>query len=169
MSSRLSRDAWSTDPFGGEVRNGAVYGRGACDMKGGVAAMVFAAEALRELGLRLGGDLIVNTVSEEETTGAGGLVTARTVRADAAIVPEPSGLAVLTCCRGSLRDDRREWSRWPCRHRSAPPPTGRGGERGRQGGLPARSDSQAQRRVDAASRAPSSLSRECGCDRFPRR
>ena len=113
MSSRLSRDAWSTDPFGGEVRNGAVYGRGACDMKGGVAAMVFAAEALRELGLRLGGDLIVNTVSEEETTGAGGLVTARTVRADAAIVPEPSGLAVLTCCRGSLRDDRREGPRWP--------------------------------------------------------
>jgi len=82
-------------------------------MKGGVAAMVFGAEALRELGLRLGGDLIVNTVSEEETTGAGGLVTARTVRADAAIVAEPCGLAVLTCCRGSLRDDRREGPRWP--------------------------------------------------------
>lgn len=96
------RDAWTTDPFGGEVRNGAVYGRGACDMKGGVAAMVFAAEALQACGVRLAGDLIVNTVSEEETTGAGGLVTARTLRADAAIVPEPTGLAVAGCCRGSL-------------------------------------------------------------------
>ena len=96
------RAAWSSDPFGGQVRDGAVYGRGACDMKGGVAAMVFAAEALRALEVPLAGDLIVNTVSEEETTGAGGLVTARTLQADAAIVPEPTGLAVAICCRGSL-------------------------------------------------------------------
>jgi len=96
------RDAWSADPFGGELRDGAVYGRGACDMKGGVAAMTFAAEALAELGVRLRGDLIVNTVSEEETTGAGGLVSARTLSADAAIVPEPSALHVGIGCRGSL-------------------------------------------------------------------
>jgi acetylornithine deacetylase len=96
------RDAWSTDPFGGEVRDGAVYGRGSCDMKGGVAAMVFAAEALAELGVRLRGDLLVNTVTEEETTGAGGLASARTLQADAAIVPEPSGLGVWIACRGSL-------------------------------------------------------------------
>jgi acetylornithine deacetylase len=96
------RAAWSSDPFAAEVRDGAVFGRGACDMKGGVAAMVFAAEALQALEVPLAGDLIVNTVSEEETTGAGGLVTARTLQADAAIVPEPTGLAVATCCRGSL-------------------------------------------------------------------
>lgn len=96
------RDRWSADPFGGEVRDEAVYGRGACDMKGGVAAMTFAAEALTELGMTLRGDLLVNTVSEEETTGAGGLVSARTLRADAAIVPEPSALAVGIACRGSL-------------------------------------------------------------------
>ena len=96
------RDAWTTDPFGGERRDGRVFGRGACDMKGGVAAMAFAAIALARLGVRLRGDLLVNTVSEEETTGAGGLVSARTLRADAAIVPEPSALAVWVACRGSL-------------------------------------------------------------------
>ena len=96
------RDAWAVDPFAGELRDGAVHGRGACDMKGGVAAMVFAAEALRELGVELRGDLLINTVSEEETTGAGGLVSARTLSADAAIVPEPTGLTACTCCRGSL-------------------------------------------------------------------
>jgi len=96
------RDAWSADPFGGELRNGAVHGRGACDMKGGVAAMTFAAEALADLGVGLRGDLLVNTVSDEETTGAGGLVSARTLRADAAIVPEPSALSVVIACRGSL-------------------------------------------------------------------
>jgi acetylornithine deacetylase len=96
------RDAWTTDPFGGEHRDGLLFGRGSCDMKGGVAAMAFAAIALARLGVRLRGDLLVNTVSEEETTGAGGLVSARTLRADAAIVPEPSALAVWIACRGSL-------------------------------------------------------------------
>lgn len=71
-------------------------------MKGGVASMVVAAETLARLGIRLDGDLIVNTVSEEESSGAGGLAMARTLEADAAIVPEPSGLDVWVACRGSL-------------------------------------------------------------------
>ncbi|MGI8780288.1 MAG: ArgE/DapE family deacylase [Solirubrobacteraceae bacterium] len=96
------RAAWSCDPFDAVVRDGAVWGRGACDMKGGVACMVFAAEVLAGLGVRLAGDLVVNTVTEEESTGAGGLASARTLRADAAIVPEPSALAVWIACRGSL-------------------------------------------------------------------
>jgi acetylornithine deacetylase len=96
------RAAWSFDPFAAVVHKGAVWGRGACDMKGGVACMVFAAEMLAELGVRLAGDLVVNTVTEEESTGAGGLVSARTLQADAAIVPEPSALAVWIACRGSL-------------------------------------------------------------------
>lgn len=96
------RERWSSDPFVAEVRDGLVFGRGACDMKGGVAAMVFAAETLARLDIRLDGDLLVNTVTEEESTGAGGLVSARTLVADAAIVPEPSGLAVWIACRGSL-------------------------------------------------------------------
>jgi acetylornithine deacetylase len=96
------RRLWSTDPFDAVVRDGRVYGRGTCDMKGGVACMAFAAQVLAELGVPLRGDLIVNTVTEEESTGAGGLVTARTLAADAAIVPEPSGLEVWIACRGSL-------------------------------------------------------------------
>ncbi len=95
------RDTWARDPFSAVVRDGAVWGRGACDMKGGVACMVTAAEALAELGVRLSGELIVNTTTDEESTGAGGLASARTLRADAAIVPEPSGLAVWVACRGS--------------------------------------------------------------------
>jgi acetylornithine deacetylase len=54
------------------------------------------------LGAPLAGDLIVNTVSDEESTGAGGLFAARLLRADAAIVPEPTGLDVWVACRGSL-------------------------------------------------------------------
>ncbi|MET0817980.1 MAG: M20/M25/M40 family metallo-hydrolase [Solirubrobacteraceae bacterium] len=96
------REAWTTDPFGAERRDGRIRGRGGCAVKGGVAAMAFAAIALARLGVRLRGDLVVNAVSEEETTGAGGLVSARTLAADAAIVPEPSALAVWIACRGSL-------------------------------------------------------------------
>ncbi len=96
------RAEWSFGPFDAVVRDGAVWGRGACDMKGGVASMVLAAEVLAELDVELGGDLVVNTVTEEESTGAGGLVSARTLQADGAIVPEPSSLDVAVACRGSL-------------------------------------------------------------------
>jgi acetylornithine deacetylase len=98
----LPLDAWTHDPFAAVVADGAVHGRGSCDMKGGVACMVFAAEILAHMGVRLAGDLIVNTVTEEESTGAGGLASARTLKADAAVVPEPSGLDVWVACRGSL-------------------------------------------------------------------
>jgi acetylornithine deacetylase len=96
------RDGWTHDPFAGELEDGRVYGRGSCDMKGGVAAMVFAAEVLASLDVPLAGDLTVNTVTEEESTGAGGLVSARTLRPDAAIVTEPTRLEVAVACRGSL-------------------------------------------------------------------
>src|SRR5262245_42468389 len=97
------RERWTSDPFAAEVRDGNLYGRGSCDMKGGVAAMVFAAELLAELGVRLGGDLIVNTVTDEESSGAGGLAAvSHGVRADAGIVTEPTGFEVWVGCRGSL-------------------------------------------------------------------
>ena len=96
------RDAWARPPFAAEIDDGRVHGRGACDMKGGVACMVFAAGVLAESEIGLAGDLLVNTVTDEESTGAGGLVTARTLTADAAVVPEPTGLDVWVACRGSL-------------------------------------------------------------------
>jgi len=95
-------EQWAHEPFSAVVEDGVVHGRGACDMKGGVACMVFAAETLARLDIPLRGDLIVNTVTDEESTGAGGLVSARTIAADAAIVPEPSSLDVWIACRGSL-------------------------------------------------------------------
>jgi|tagenome__1003787_1003787.scaffolds.fasta_scaffold20985413_2 acetylornithine deacetylase len=94
------RDEWLHDPRVGVVADGRVHGRGACDMKGGVAAMVIAAETVAAAGL--GGDLVVATVTEEESTGAGGLALARMLEADAAIVTEPTALDVAVACRGSL-------------------------------------------------------------------
>src|SRR6476469_10596090 len=97
------RDRWTSDPNAAEVRDGNLYGRGACDMKGGVAAMPFAAIALGEAGVRLRGDLIVNTVTDEETSGAGGLAAvSHGVKADAGIVTEPTAFDVWVGCRGSL-------------------------------------------------------------------
>ncbi len=97
------RDRWTSDPNAAAVRDGNLYGRGACDMKGGVAAMTFAAIALAEAGVPLRGDLIVNTVTDEETSGAGGLAAvSHGVRADAGIVTEPTAFDVWVGCRGSL-------------------------------------------------------------------
>jgi len=97
------RERWTTDPFRAGLQDGRLYGRGACDMKGGVGCMVFAAEALAELDIGLAGDLVVCTVTEEESTGAGGLAAvAHGVRADAGIVLEPSGHKVCIACRGSV-------------------------------------------------------------------
>jgi len=94
---------WAHNPFDAVVRDGLLYGRGSCDMKGGVAAMVLAAELLAELGVPLAGDLIVNTVTDEEYCGAGAAASVTAgLRADAAIVPEPSSLQTWVACRGIL-------------------------------------------------------------------
>jgi len=96
------RERWTTDPFAAEVRDGNLYGRGSCDMKGGVACMVLAAEALSALGVRLAGDLIVATNTDEESSGAGGLaLVLHGVRADAGVVTEPTGFDVWISCRAT--------------------------------------------------------------------
>ena len=97
------RERWTSHPNRAEVRDGRLYGRGACDMKGGVAAMTFAAETLARLGTGLAGDLLVCTNTDEESSGAGAMaLTTRGIRADAGIIPEPTGFDVWVACRGSV-------------------------------------------------------------------
>jgi acetylornithine deacetylase len=95
-------DGWEHDPFDPHVVDGRIVGRGACDMKGGIAAMVVAAEVLADTGA-LRGDLVVCTNTDEESSGVGGLACARRgVTADYTIVTEPSGLEVWPACRGTV-------------------------------------------------------------------
>jgi acetylornithine deacetylase len=97
------REEWASDPFHAQVREDNLYGRGAVDMKGGIATMVFATEVLASLGLRLAGDLLVCTVTDEESTGAGGVAAVNHgVSADAAIVTESTSFDVAIACSGSL-------------------------------------------------------------------
>ena len=95
-------DAWTAPPRSARLRDGRLYGLGACDMKGGVAAMVVAVEALAAMRAETAGDLLVNTVTDEESTGAGtAAVVTRGVPVDAAVIPEPTGLDVWTGSRGA--------------------------------------------------------------------
>lgn len=96
-------EGWSTDPFGGERRDGRVYGRGTVDMKGGMAAGIGALEALRDAGVRLRGDVLFASVVDEEAGGMGTLAFVdRGYRADGAIIPEATELHVAPLCRGIL-------------------------------------------------------------------
>lgn len=84
-------EGWATPPFEPTIRDGWMYGRGAGDMKCGVAAMVFALDALSDAGLAPAGDIFVQTVTEEEATGNGALSTLlRGYRADGCLIPEPT-------------------------------------------------------------------------------
>jgi len=94
---------WHHDPFGGEVVEGRVYGRGTCDMKGGIAAMLWAVRCLQEAGIELAGDLTIETVPDEESSCMGTLSCCqRGYTADAAIIPETTDMKVLVAMRGSL-------------------------------------------------------------------
>ena len=94
---------WTSPPLSPEVRGGRLYGRGAADMKGGIASFVLAAEVLARLGVRLAGDLIVSTNTDEESSGAGGFaLVQRGIRADACMVAEPTGFDAWVSCRGTV-------------------------------------------------------------------
>ncbi|MFK7751083.1 MAG: M20 family metallopeptidase [Sedimentitalea sp.] len=84
-------DAWDRDPFGGQLDQGRIWGRGAVDMKGGVAACISAARAIRKAGVELEGRLSVHTVVDEEAGGFGAIdVVNRGHLATHAIIAEPT-------------------------------------------------------------------------------
>ncbi|WCK54969.1 peptidase [Aneurinibacillus sp. Ricciae_BoGa-3] len=97
------RVQWRDDPFSGKIEDGRMYGRGVTDMKGGNIAMLFAIEALQALGVKLKGDVIFQSVVEEESGGSGTLSTVlRGYKADAAIIPEPTQMKVFPKQQGSM-------------------------------------------------------------------
>jgi len=94
-------DAMKIEPFSPAVRDGRVFGRGAADMKAGLASMVMAAERIVATGLRLKGDLILAFVADEEYSSLGTEhFIGRGDRADGAIVLEPTGEDVLHTHKG---------------------------------------------------------------------
>lgn len=94
---------WQHSPWSGTIANGRLYGRGACDMKGGVAAAFHAAGALARSGIRLRGDLLVSTVVGEEDGGLGAFAASlRGPGCDAAIIVEPTALQPTLAQAGAL-------------------------------------------------------------------
>ncbi|WP_456274941.1 peptidase [Bacillus sp. AK031] len=94
---------WNIDPYSGEHVNGKVFGRGSTDMKGGTVALLLAIEALKEKGIELKGDVVFQSVIEEESGGTGTLAALeRGYTADAAIIPEPTNLKIFPKQQGSM-------------------------------------------------------------------
>lgn len=96
-------DGMTIDPFGGEVRDGKLYGRGACDVKGGMAAMLTAfARLVREKPKGAANVILACTVDEEHTF-LGVQRLAQGLKADAAIVAEPTQLKIVHAHKGVVR------------------------------------------------------------------
>jgi succinyl-diaminopimelate desuccinylase len=99
--------AWRHDPFGGEVVDGRLYGRGAADMKGGIAAAICALDVVRRSQWKEPAcDVVFHLVADEEAGGALGtavLLERGLVCGDACIDPEPTGLGIGVAERGLLQ------------------------------------------------------------------
>ncbi|MEN3273363.1 MAG: acetylornithine deacetylase [Actinomycetota bacterium] len=94
---------WTTPPFTPSLRDGSLYGRGACDMKGGLAAAIHAVDAIVRSGVKLDGRIAVSSVIGEEDGGSGTLASlVHGITADACIIPEPTELAVVPANGGAL-------------------------------------------------------------------
>jgi acetylornithine deacetylase len=94
---------WQEDPFSGHIQSGKLFGRGTTDMKGGNVALLFAMESLIANQIKLKGDVIFQSVIEEESGGAGTLAAVlRGYKADGAIIPEPTNMKLYPKQQGSM-------------------------------------------------------------------
>src|SRR4051812_768904 len=124
---------WTFEPWRGEVRDGRVYGRGTCDMKGGLAAAIVAVETLLEGGLELPGALEISGTVDEESGGFGGVAYLAgqglfsRPRGDHVIIPEP-----LNGDRGCIGHPGGGWAGIQTLGRIAPRPTPLSGDSARR-------------------------------------
>jgi succinyl-diaminopimelate desuccinylase len=98
-------DGWTRDPFGGEIAGGRLFGRGAADMKSGVAGFLAALRRLAGMRDELAGTIVVHVVPDEEPGGQLGshiLHERGMIRGDAAVIAEPSGLCVHRAQKGNV-------------------------------------------------------------------
>jgi acetylornithine deacetylase len=94
--------SWTRDPWSGHLQAGRIYGLGSFDMKGGLVAQFAVACALHKAGIRLGGDLICESVVDEEWGGGGGTLASRLrgPGADACVISEGTQLEIYRATRG---------------------------------------------------------------------
>ncbi|RLE01242.1 MAG: acetylornithine deacetylase [Bacteroidetes bacterium] len=88
------------NPFSGFIEEGRLYGRGSQDMKGSLSAMLGSIKALVDDGISLAGDVILTAVADEENQSMGTIELVKSLKADAAIVTEPTDLQVVSAHRG---------------------------------------------------------------------
>ena len=101
----VDRAAWSRDPFGGEIVDGKIYGRGSTDMKGGMAAMTLAMIALKTSGAKLRGDLLLTLMAAENSSllGAKEMVRAGYFKGVGALLnSEPSSMRLFVSEKGTV-------------------------------------------------------------------
>jgi acetylornithine deacetylase len=92
-----------SEPYSGRIKDGVLYGRGACDDKWGIASIYILFKVIEQLGIKPGGRLMANIVVEEENGGNGSLAQIREgERADGCIVMEPTEGKILTSIRGAI-------------------------------------------------------------------
>lgn len=96
-------EEWYSHPLKPIIKDNRLYGRGSCDMKGGLAASLMAMKVIKDAGIELKGDVIFESVIDEEGGGNGTLACcAKGYKADAAIIPEPSDLNLAPAHMGWL-------------------------------------------------------------------
>jgi len=114
-------DRWKHPPYAAAIQDGILYGRGACDMKSGLAAMVYSVKTLLEAGIQLAGNLyVVGVVQEEPCEGLAMqvLVEEEGIRPDFVVLGEPSNLQVRVGHRGRI--EMRVRVRGKAAHAAAP-------------------------------------------------